>query len=223
MRNRASEGRRPPTRQDRPNAELVIDSEPTQNDDNSSDAAGDRSIPPIQFKPSIFSSRPIDPQFGALVRKIEGLLGVQVWLLVQSRKVLPGDATPLDSLGFAVAESFRHFNAEASKGKVALLIHSPGGEAKAAYQLAKTLRGQCQGFVAIVPRYAKSAATLLCLGAERIVMSGNAELARTIQPGGEAPNWRAGSLATRAPIQVDWRHFSGAQRSAVSPLRSQGV
>ena len=56
------------------------------------------------------------------------------------------------------------------------LVDSPGGDAKAAYQLAMLLKRRCGQFVAIVPRYAKSAATLLCLGAKEILMSGDAEL-----------------------------------------------
>src|SRR3954464_1318288 len=59
---------------------------------------------------------------------------------------------------------------------VALVIHSPGGEARAAYQLATILRKHCGSFVAVVPRYAKSAATLLSLGASRILLGRCAEL-----------------------------------------------
>ncbi|KYF76885.1 hypothetical protein BE17_23785 [Sorangium cellulosum] len=59
---------------------------------------------------------------------------------------------------------------------VALLIRSPGGIAKAAYQIARLIRRHCGGFIAVVPSYAKSAATLLSLGAEAILMGENAEL-----------------------------------------------
>jgi hypothetical protein len=62
------------------------------------------------------------------------------------------------------------------KTPVALIIDSPGGYAKAAYRLAAMLRDHCGGFVAVVPRYAKSAATLLALGADLIVMGRDAEL-----------------------------------------------
>lgn len=173
---KASERRQSPSTPDRPEAESATDSPAKQNGDNSSAAVNGASTTTTQLKASIFSSGPIDPEFGAVVNQIEELLGAQVWLLVQSRQVHPMDAIPFDSLGFEVAESFKHFTAAFPKDKVALLIDSPGGDAKAAYQLAKTLRRQCQGFMAIIPRYAKSAATLLCLGAEEIVMSKSAEL-----------------------------------------------
>ncbi len=59
---------------------------------------------------------------------------------------------------------------------VAAVIYSPGGDARAAYKLATLLRKHCGGFVAVVPHYAKSAATLFTLGADRIVMSRCAEM-----------------------------------------------
>ncbi len=59
---------------------------------------------------------------------------------------------------------------------VALVIDSPGGTAKGAYQFARLLDHWCGGFTAVVPEYAKSAATLLVLGARRLIMSRFAEL-----------------------------------------------
>ena len=103
-------------------------------------------------------------------------VGVPVWLLVQSRVIHPKDASPFDSLGPEVVNSFCLQKARLPEGKVALLVDSPGGDAKAAYQLGMLLKKRCGRFVAIVPRYAKSAATLLCLGAQEILMSADAEL-----------------------------------------------
>jgi len=60
--------------------------------------------------------------------------------------------------------------------RIALVIDSAGGKANAAYELATLLRRHCGGFVAVVPRRAKSAATLLALGADKIFMNENAEL-----------------------------------------------
>lgn len=62
------------------------------------------------------------------------------------------------------------------KKSVAVLLHSPGGYAKEAYQIAQLFNKLYGSFVVIVPRYAKSAATLLALGASRIVMGEFAEL-----------------------------------------------
>jgi hypothetical protein len=55
----------------------------------------------------------------------------------------------------------------------ALVIATPGGSAKSAFQLAMLLKRHCGGFVAVVPRYAKSAATLLALGADEIILGSN--------------------------------------------------
>jgi hypothetical protein len=57
-----------------------------------------------------------------------------------------------------------------------LLIHSPGGNADIAYQVVRFLRRHCKKLNVIVPLEAKSAATLMCLGADRIYMGEFAEL-----------------------------------------------
>ncbi len=57
-----------------------------------------------------------------------------------------------------------------------LVIISPGGDAHAAFQLVKILRERCQKLRTIVPLYAKSAATLLALGSDEIVMWAQSEL-----------------------------------------------
>lgn len=65
---------------------------------------------------------------------------------------------------------FRAQDSLPKKEKIALVIESPGGSAKSAFQLAMLLKRHCGGFVAVVPRYAKSAATLLALGADEIIL-----------------------------------------------------
>ena len=51
-----------------------------------------------------------------------------------------------------------------------LVIHSIGGDIHAAYQLISYLRFRTKKLIACVPRYARSAATLLCVGADVIVL-----------------------------------------------------
>ncbi len=60
--------------------------------------------------------------------------------------------------------------------EIHLWIDSPGGDAHAAYKLALLLRSRCKKLVAIVPDYAKSAATLLALSADALYMDEAAEL-----------------------------------------------
>ncbi|HEX2274676.1 MAG TPA: hypothetical protein VHG90_12455 [Acidimicrobiales bacterium] len=51
-----------------------------------------------------------------------------------------------------------------------LVIHSSGGDIHAAYQLISFLRRRTDKLMACVPRYARSAATLLCIGADLIII-----------------------------------------------------
>jgi hypothetical protein len=60
--------------------------------------------------------------------------------------------------------------------EVAFVIESPGEYARPAYRMATLFRRHCGKYTAVVPNYAKSAATLFTLGAERILLGWNAEL-----------------------------------------------
>lgn len=57
-----------------------------------------------------------------------------------------------------------------------VIIHSGGGHASVAYQIAKFLRSRCETLNVIIPYRAKSAATLMCLAADNIFMSEFAEI-----------------------------------------------
>lgn len=61
-------------------------------------------------------------------------------------------------------------------GEIDLVIHSGGGDIHAAYQTIQLLRMHAKRINACVPFWAKSAATLLCIGADRIVLGEHAEL-----------------------------------------------
>jgi hypothetical protein len=61
-------------------------------------------------------------------------------------------------------------------GPVALLLESPGGFAPDAFNIARILCRHAGGFTVVIPSYAKSAATLLSLGADQIIMGEDAEL-----------------------------------------------
>lgn len=57
-----------------------------------------------------------------------------------------------------------------------LLLFSYGGDADAAYKIMKVLRGFCKELNVIVPSEAKSAATLMCFGGNKIFMGPVSEL-----------------------------------------------
>ena len=57
-----------------------------------------------------------------------------------------------------------------------LVIHSGGGDINLAYQMVELIRLHTECLFACVPLYAKSAATLLCLGADEIFLDKTAQL-----------------------------------------------
>lgn len=60
--------------------------------------------------------------------------------------------------------------------EIDLVIHSGGGDAHTAYQTVMLLRHHAARINACVPFWAKSAATLLCIGADKIILGEHAEL-----------------------------------------------
>lgn len=116
------------------------------------------------------TASPLAPALVHAVQLLEQALARPVWLLVQD----PHGARP--RIDDAVPEFLAEKELLARSGPIALVIDGTGGEPKAAYQLAMFLRRQCGGFVAVVPRKAKSAATLLALGAAEIWLGRCAEL-----------------------------------------------
>jgi hypothetical protein len=57
-----------------------------------------------------------------------------------------------------------------------LLLWSPGGDAEVAVRLVRMAQDACRRFTVVVPDIAKSAATVLCLGAHEIVMGPTSDL-----------------------------------------------
>lgn len=117
--------------------------------------------------------RPVSAEFAEAIQRLEKSLKLPVWLLVQD-----GDDDELDSISRTAKDAFfsaRGLGLEAGK-KVAVVIDSFGGSARGAYEIATLLRKHCGGFTAVIPRRAKSAATLLALGADEIVLGEYGEL-----------------------------------------------
>jgi hypothetical protein len=149
----------------------------------------DASSPPIWFA-TIFPGVPSNPMAARgyaiqrdlvkLVSKIENELHIPVWLLVQDRSE-ETEAPLRDSfnlIGELIRGAFfqaRHNDLQKGQ-RIALLVDSNGGMARPAYELAMLLRRHCGGYTAIIPRHAKSAATILALGADAIMLNDHAEL-----------------------------------------------
>ncbi len=91
--------------------------------------------------------------------------------------IVQGPRGELGALDDSLVQTIlRTCHTKPDKKNIAVLLHSRGGSAKCAYLIAKTLNVCCNEFAAVVPAYAKSAATLLSLGATSIIMSEHAEL-----------------------------------------------
>ena len=113
-------------------------------------------------------------EFCKAVVELERLLGMPMWLLVQGTT---DHARDYEELNDTVAQGFIDAEHDLQPDQeVALLLHSYGGFADSAYAIARVLRNSSGGFTAVVPRYAKSAATLLVLGASGRIMGRHAEL-----------------------------------------------
>lgn len=98
-----------------------------------------------------------------------------------------------------------HLDAIGDVQKISLLLYTCGGQTLAAWSMLNLLRQFCKDLEVIVPRKALSAGTLMCLGANRIVMTKQATLgpidpsvnnALNPQIPGAGPN-------ARAPVSVE--------------------
>jgi len=128
-----------------------------------------------RFYASIYpgSGTPIPDDLANKLHALEVAMEMPVWVLTQSGE--PED--PFGLLGPVPRKRFFEARGELQDSKrVALVIDSLGGFAREAYQVATMLQRHCGGFVAVVPRIAKSAATLLLLGADALYMGRDAEL-----------------------------------------------
>jgi hypothetical protein len=121
---------------------------------------------PKQCLASIYCSQEIPQPLAQAVQDLERCLEMPVWLLIQKDS----------ELDQRVKSAFFEARASLPKKTIALVIESPGGDAQSAFEVAMLLRRCCGSFVAVVPSYAKSAATLLSLGAESILLGEHAEL-----------------------------------------------
>jgi hypothetical protein len=118
------------------------------------------------------------------VRRLEKLfseetnISTQVWLLIQpGKREDEGRPGAYAELNTEVRRAFFSQRDKLSQDEqIVLLIDSTGGSAKSGYQLAMFLRQYCRRYVALVPNVAKSAATLLAVGADEIILGNSGEL-----------------------------------------------
>jgi hypothetical protein len=134
-----------------------------------------REIKPQKYRTSIYcGGKDLDEDFVKAIKELESALKMPVWALIQNPPPGDPDWTQLNNVVF---QAFLDQIDQFEQGKpVALLIDSPGGDARFAYKLARILNVRCGEYIVVIPSFAKSAATLLSLGASRIVLGPYAEL-----------------------------------------------
>lgn len=124
------------------------------------------------FRASLHSSGERAADFCRLVKQLEVEMGIPVWMIVQG----DNERGPWSAMSPRIADALRSNLFKNPEPRLAVLVHSPGGSATCAYQLGTAFARRRDGFVCIVPRYAKSAATLMALGADHIVLGRLGEL-----------------------------------------------
>lgn len=111
----------------------------------------------------------------ALLDRLEAIgqhANAEVLLITHGRGNGPAG---VESLNDVVYQQVRRLAREVRDKNVVLVLDSPGGQADAAYRIARLLQRSTASFSVGVPVWAKSAATLLSLGAEKVYMGSCAE------------------------------------------------
>jgi hypothetical protein len=81
-------------------------------------------------------------------------------LIVMLDQIFPPNMTYLEEL---------IYDCDSSK-PLHLLLSSPGGDGETAIRMVRSMQSRCSELTVLVPDMAKSAATLLCIGADKILM-----------------------------------------------------
>jgi Serine dehydrogenase proteinase len=116
-------------------------------------------------------STPLPDDLGAALGKLASTLQVPLWLVIQNHE------GPFGHLEENLFEAFHAAKGSLPVGTpIALLVDSPGGDARAAYQVSRLLQRRCGTYTAIVAKEAMSAATLLVLGSVKPVMAPEASI-----------------------------------------------
>ncbi len=88
-----------------------------------------------------------------------------------------GETAPIDRKDmFELIDQLNKIPTPPEQTRIDMVILSGGGYPHPAYQMINIVRSKCKKLKAIIPLYAKSAATLMALGSDEIVMGAQSEL-----------------------------------------------
>lgn len=99
-----------------------------------------------------------------LIKQYEDHTGAN--LIVVIDQIFPDNMTYVEELLFDVTPD----------KALHVMLASPGGDGETAIRMARSMQSRCTELTVIVPDLAKSAATLLCLGADHVVMGPGGDL-----------------------------------------------
>lgn len=106
-------------------------------------------------------------------------------------------------------EGFREVLRDLEAAEIDVLLHSPGGQAEAAEAIVKLLRSKKRRIRFIIPNLAQSAATMLAMAGDEILMETDAELG-PIDP--QFIISKAGDTFTVAPAQAIIDQFDAIEK-----------
>ncbi len=118
----------------------------------------------------------------------------------------PSASIATDALGLF----YRHLEAMGESPKIILFLYSTGGDTMVPWRLINLIREYCKELITLVPDKAFSAATMLCLGSDEIVMTKMAALspidpsvANAFNPPLPMPQGTPPQVVQRIPISVE--------------------
>lgn len=117
--------------------------------------------------------------------------------------------TPLDDA--IIVPLYKQLKEIGHTKKIDLVLHSYGGAVDTPYKVVMLIREFCEEFAVIVPFAAKSAASMIVLGADEVVMGPISELG-PIDPLVKHPVYED----ILVPVQAVWHCFDYLQRSIAS-------
>jgi len=111
-----------------------------------------------------------------LIQQIEKIRNSKVITYITSDQPGPGNARiASDTIPF-FAKQLQEITPKSKIPKIDLFIYSAGGDTMVPWRLVSMIREHCDSFGVIVPYKAHSAATMISLGADEIVMSDLSEI-----------------------------------------------
>jgi len=107
-----------------------------------------------------------------LIKEIQSIKKSKVIVYFTGDRQLAGARIAED----AVRPLYDHLLSIGKNAKVELFLYSRGGDVSVPWRIVSMFREFCDEFSILVPYKAHSAATLICLGADKILMGKKAEL-----------------------------------------------